>query len=830
MSRLTIDYGIDLGTTNSSIAVFDRTGPRIIRNNENEQFTPSAVWIEKNGALRVGRAAKERALSDPRNGAIEFKLMMGKAHTTSFQNQNRSFKPEELSAEVLKSLKEDVIRSNNGEVLESAVITVPAAFDLPETEATRRAAKLAGISYCPLLQEPIAASLAYGFENHSDNAFWLVYDIGGGTFDAAVMHVHDGAIQVVNHGGDMNLGGKLIDWDVVEQVFVPALSSFSLSKFYRGNDKWRAAFGKLKLHAERAKIALTRDTTYEIAGEYICPDDSGEPVLLDIVITRSQLELLIEPHLVKTINICRNVLKEQKLGPADISKIVLVGGPTVTPLLRQILPDRKAGLGIPIDFSVDPLTVVAQGAALFAAGQRKPSSAVQPRAGEFTLSLEYKPIGSDTEPLVAGRIEGRGTNSFQGFVIRLLNPDAQPPWDSGRLPLSSTGTFIANLRAEREVQNTFQAELYDASGRKVLLEPSSFPYTVGLVITDPPLPYDIGIAMADDKVDVLFKKGTPLPAKTSAFHRTALLLRKGDPKSHLRIPFIQGNEPEHAYLNRKIGELIIPAGSLKYDLPAGSEIEIRLSIDASQHITGTVLVNLLDEEFTVSLDGLIKQPRPFEELKKEFEEQEKRLEEAREMPEALQGDIAADLDKITKENAIGEVSRLLAAGDKSEAVRCDEQLLAVKAVLQRIEDALEGPKLKAEAEQEIAWTEEVLENASAQHQKAFALLRPEVEAAMNGSSDVLRRKINDMYELRMRILEDNPDWWIGNRDYLLVRKGEMLDQTQATLWFQHADRAINSNNIDGLRTACRQLWALMPRAQQARGYGGSTVRARGPKG
>jgi molecular chaperone DnaK len=830
MSRLTIDYGIDLGTTNSSIAVFDRTGPRIIRNNENEQFTPSAVWIEKNGALRVGRAAKERALSDPRNGAIEFKLMMGKAHTTSFQNQNRSFKPEELSAEVLKSLKEDVVRSNNGEVLESAVITVPAAFDLPETEATRRAAKLAGISYCPLLQEPIAASLAYGFENHSDNAFWLVYDIGGGTFDAAVMHVQDGAIQVVNHGGDMNLGGKLIDWDVVEQVFVPALSSFSLSKFHRGNDKWRAAFGKLKLHAERAKIALTRDTTYEIAGEYICPDDSGEPVLLDIVITRSQLELLIEPHLVKTINICRNVLKEQKLGPADISKIVLVGGPTVTPLLRQILPDRKAGLGIPIDFSVDPLTVVAQGAALFAAGQRKPSSAVQPRAGEFTLSLEYKPIGSDTEPLVAGRIEGRGTNSFQGFVIRLLNPDAQPPWDSGRLPLSSTGTFIANLRAEREVQNTFQAELYDASGRKVLLEPSSFPYTVGLVITDPPLPYDIGIAMADDKVDVLFKKGIPLPAKTSAFHRTALLLRKGDPKSHLRIPFIQGNEPEHAYLNRKIGELIIPAGSLKYDLPAGSEIEIRLSIDASQHITGTVLVNLLDEEFTVSLDGLIKQPRPFEELKKEFEEQEKRLEEAREMPEALQGDIAADLDKITKENAIGEVSRLLAAGDKSEAVRCDEQLLAVKAVLQRIEDALEGPKLKAEAEQEIAWTDEVLENASAQHQKAFALLRPEVEAAMNGSSDVLRRKINDMYELRMRILEDNPDWWIGNRDYLLVRKGEMLDQTQATLWFQHADRAINSNNIDGLRTACRQLWALMPRAQQARGYGGSTVRARGPKG
>ena len=814
MSRLTIDYGIDLGTTNSSIAVFDRTGPRIIRNNENEQFTPSAVWIEKNGALRVGRAAKERALSDPRNGAIEFKLMMGKAHTTSFQNQNRSFKPEELSAEVLKSLKEDVMRSNNGEILDSAVITVPAAFDLPETEATRRAAQLAGILYCPLLQEPIAASLAYGFQNHSDNAFWLVYDIGGGTFDAAVMHVHDGAIQVVNHGGDMNLGGKLIDWDVVEQILVPTLSSFSLSNFHRGSEKWRAAFAKLKLYAEKAKIALTRDHTYELAGEFICVDDSGEPVLLDVIITRSQLERLMEPHLVKTINICRKVLQEQKLGPGDISRVVLVGGPTVTPLLRELLPDSEAGLGIPIDFSVDPLTVVAQGAALFAGGQRRPEVRAQAKAGEFTLSLEYKPIGNDIEPLIAGRIEGRGTTSFQGFVIRLLNPDALPPWDSGKLPLSATGTFIANLRAEREVQNTFHAELYDPSGRKVVLQPSTFPYTVGLVITDPPLPYDIGIAMADDKVDVLFKKGTPLPVKmTTFFHRTALLLRKGDPQSRLSIPFIQGNEPEHAHLNRKIGELTISAGSLKYDLPTGSEIEIRLAIDASQHITGTVLVNLLDEEFKVSLDGLIKQPRPFEELKKEFEEQEKRLELAKQTPEALQGDIAADLDKLAKENAISEVSRLLAAGDKSDAVRCDEQLLVVKAVLQR-----------------ITWTEEIVEGASAQHQKAFALLRPEVEVAMNGNADILRRKVNDMYELRMRISADSPDFWIGNRDYLLAHKGEMLDQTQATLWFQHADRAINSNNIDGLRTACRQLWALMPRAQQARGYGGSTVRARGPKG
>jgi hypothetical protein len=153
----------------------------------------------------------------------------------------------------------------------------------------------------------------------------------------------------------------------------------------------------------------------------------------------------------------------------------------------------------------------------------------------------------------------------------------------------------------------------------------------------------------------------------------------------------------------------------------------------------------------------------------------------------------------------------------------------VKAVLQRIEDALEGPKLRAEAQKEITWTEEVVESASAEHQKAFTLLRPEVEAAMNGSTDVLRRKVDEMYQLRMRILGDNPDFWIGYRDYLLERRGQMLDATQAQLWFQHADRAIISNNIDALRTAIHQLVALLPKQQEARGYGGGTIRARGLK-
>jgi molecular chaperone DnaK len=827
MSRLTVDYGIDLGTTNSSIAVFEKAGPRIIRNNDNWQFTPSTVWADKNGALRVGMSAKERVYAEPENGAAKFKLMMGTAHSQRFDRLNRSLTPEELSAEILKSLKDDV-RRDTGEDLQAAVITVPAAFDQPESEATRRAATLAGITYSPLLQEPIAAALAYGFQHEHENVFWLVYDMGGGTFDAAVIHVRDGVIQVVNHGGDNDLGGGKIDRAIADQLFVPALvGSFDLPDFRWGNRRWISAFAKLTMNAEKAKIALSKDPSYEFSSEFICVDDSGQPAQLEIAITRGQLERIIDPFLSRSLNICRNVLHEQKMGPADVSKIILVGGPTVTPYFRQVLPDSKAGLGIPIDFSVDPLTVVAEGAALFAGAQKVQQKRSASAVGEFSLTLEYKPVGNDPEPLVGGRISGPGSQSFVGYAVRILNPDSRPPWDSGKLPLSAEGTFIASLRAEVGSQNTFQIQLFAPNGTRLPLNPSSFPYMVGLVITDPPLPHNIGIAMADNKVDWLFRKGTPLPAKATRDHVTAIPLRKGDLNSWLKIPFVEGNNTEHADLNRKIGHLVIEPKIVTRDLPVGSSVEIRLEIDASRLIKGTVYIGVLDQEFPIRIEGLVKAQRPLEELQREFEEQLQRFEAARSAVDVAQVPQLREVEQLAKEDVIGELARMLEARDPGEAVHCDEGMLKLKSALQKIEDTIEAPKLILEAKQEIELTEQALEGATAEDRKDFSLLKPEIEAALHGDIETLRPLLERMFQLRIRILERTPEWWIGYRDYLLERKGEMLDQTQARLWFSHADRAINAGDIEALRTACRQLWSLLPKQLQTRGYGGGTVRARG---
>lgn len=442
-------------------------------------------------------------------------------------------------------------RDSLGEDIEAAVITVPAAFNQPASESTRQAAELAGIKISPLLQEPVAAALAYGFQNERENVFWLVYDIGGGTFDAAVLHVREGIIQVVNHGGDNDLGGKLIDWGIVERIFSPVLlNEFNLPQFRRDNQKWYGAFAKLKSHAERAKIALSKATSFEIVQEFVCVDDSGTPVLLNIIVSREQVEEIVAPIISKSIHIARRVLSEEKLSPGDVERVLLIGGPTYTPYLREVLGDPRAGLGIPLESSVDPLTVVAQGAALFAGSQKLSAPLPRAKTGEFVLDLEYKAIGGETEPLVGGQVKAPGPHDFTGFCVRFINADARPPWKSGNFPLQPNGSFMAALWAEKGGQNTFQVELIDPAGKSCRISPNSLNYTVGLVITDPPLPHNIGIAMADNKVDVLFKKGIPLPAKAKSVHKTVLAIHRGTSGEEIRIPFVEGNHVD-ADLNRK---------------------------------------------------------------------------------------------------------------------------------------------------------------------------------------------------------------------------------------------------------------------------------------
>jgi molecular chaperone DnaK len=262
---------------------------------------------------------------------------MGQKQLKIFQQSGRQLLPEELSAEVLKELKNQV-RTRHGEEIGAAVIGVPAAFDMSQCEATRRAAELAGLSPSPLLQEPVAAALAYGFQSGSDKVFWLVYDFGGGTFDAAVIRVREGVIEVVNHAGDNYLGGKNIDWDIVEKLLVPQLTKeHPLTAFDRNNPKWRSAMAKLKLAAEAAKIdvSVKRAPATIFFEDPLCVDDRGTEVYFEYELTPDAVQRIIDPLVTQSTNLCLQALREKGLSGRDIEKVILVGGTSLFPWLHR---------------------------------------------------------------------------------------------------------------------------------------------------------------------------------------------------------------------------------------------------------------------------------------------------------------------------------------------------------------------------------------------------------------------------------------------------------------------------------------------------------------
>lgn len=827
MSRTTVDFGIDLGTTNSSIAVLRDNGPEVIRTNDNSEITPSFVWMDKAGELHVGLRARNRGIEDVGNSFFEFKGEMGTDVDKTFERSARRVKPYDLSAEVLKSLRSDV-RQRTGEDLTASVITVPAAFELVQCNATKRAAELAGITHSPLLLEPVAAALAYGFRRENDRAFWLVYDLGGGTFDAAVIQMKEGMIRVVNHEGDNHLGGKLIDWAIVDRLLAPALTNeFALTDFNRSNKKWEPTFFKLKYAAEQAKISLSRSPTDEIVIPHLCGDDHGNPVEFEYLLKREDVERLAEPFILRSINIAKSVLAAKQLGIEHVEKVILVGGPTLMPYIRARLADERDGLGLPLDFENDPLTVVSRGAAIFA-GTQLVDSPVRHHAtiGQYLVELDYKPVGSDIEPLIGGRVVSGDGEPVSGLTIEFLNSKTR--WRSGKITVVSNGTFRATLYAEKGGPNIFAIELRDSVGTSLVSIPNQITYTVGLAATDPPLIHSIGVAQANGETHFFFEKGTALPARRRFLHRQAYHVHKGRDDEFIRIPVVEG-EHSRADRNQQVELLEISGMKLRRDVPPGSEVEVTIEIDQSRLIKASAYIPILDEEIEVVLKlekGIPDAADLLSDAKRQKERLLKLRQKANEIGEEGPLEILSRIDDEEIEREI-EGSLTVVEGNPGEAIRCQHRLLDLKVANDQLEDTLDIPSLRQEAANEIAWTAEVV-NESEDDERSFQRLRRDLELVMNGQPidvEILRRKIDEMNALRFRIQMAKPEWWVGYFEYLSQQKEKMTDQVQASMFITQGQRSINSDDLEALKSACRQLLNLLPLAEQdkAHGYGGTTV-------
>ena len=766
----TIDYGIDLGTTNSTIARLDGTNIEVFRNNEGFEYMPSAVWLDKHGHLITGRIAKEWCEREPENAYSEFKRDMGSRKEYLFSRSARNMTPEELSAEVLKSLRQ-IVQKRNGELVESAVVTVPAEFNLAASEATINAARLAGIRHCILLSEPVAAAQAYGFEKEENDSFWLVYDFGGGTFDAAIINIREGIIKVEGCGGDDKLGGKNIDWAIVEQLLIPAVvKDRSLTNFGRNNTKWRGAIAKLKSEAEKAKIQLSSEASYEIQIDFLCNDDRNEPVEFHFDLHRSELERLAEPFIRQSINLCKETLQGKGLSPSAISKMLLVGGPTLMPYVRKQLSDPKEGLGIPLDFKIDPLTVVARGAAIFAGSQRFPDDPhwrTKVPVGQFGVKLDFEILGSDTERPVSGIVSsGNGdVNNFTDYTVEFINSDIRPEWRSGKIRLGTRGNFTTLVMLEKEKHNDIRLELYNPNGTKQHLEPNCFRMTSkGSGTVQITLEHAIGVALASNEIANFLEKGITLPYKSQVHLLTIKPLKQGEDGKLLRVPVIQGDKTR-ADRNQLIGTLEIDAQKIARDVPANSPIEIYIEIDQSRQIIVKAYVPILgDENGWFEKVLTLETPKPdAQELFDSLEKTKVRLNSIREKAEQTKEPKAVDaLQKIDSECLLAEAVRLASSGTENseDAQKCQKTLTRIALLLDDAEDALEWETLVIEARESLEQTRDLVQKstfATDDDKRNFDILEHEIhEAIEHHSSDLLRRRLADLQSLEIDIDARDP--------------------------------------------------------------------------
>ena len=354
MSNRAQHVGIDLGTTNSAAAVFDGETVSLVRNAQGATLTPSVVRIDARGGVTVGARARRFLESDPQNTRGEFKRLMGTAQAIEFAAIKASKRPEELAAEVLKSLRADV-KEHLGFVPARAVISVPALFELPQSAATSEAARLAGFEKVELIQEPVASALAAGWSADESSGSWLVYDLGGGTFDVSILELGEGVFEVKSTNGDTHLGGDDFDRRVMQWLVdeFKKDSGIDLSKD-------RMALQRLKDAAEKAKIELSNTLQAEINLPFITADASG-PKHLQKTLSRANFESLIGDLLENSKVPCNKALADAGLTAAQIDEVILVGGSTRIPKVQQIVREL---FGKEPSKGVNPDEAVAVGAAI----------------------------------------------------------------------------------------------------------------------------------------------------------------------------------------------------------------------------------------------------------------------------------------------------------------------------------------------------------------------------------------------------------------------------------------------------------------------------------
>ena len=461
--------GIDLGTTNSAICSYDGQNIRIWKNPDQNDVTPSAIFVDKRGNRYYGRRAYERAPYEPDSSAILFKRFMGTDEKITLKNADITLTPEECSAEILKVLFGYLPEEIRSDPETPVVITVPAAFNQMKKDATLEAARLAGFQKVSLMQEPVAAVMSVMRQSKAEGTF-LIYDLGGGTFDLSIAESDRGKVNLLRHGGVEMCGGR--DWDraIVNRIVLPWLRNhFNLPDDLLVNPRYKTLIAVSHLAAERAKIELSSkaEAIIEMSeDDSRTVDEDGTEIYADIPITREDLNSLIDDLIKETIISTRDTMREAGLTANSIERIVFVGGPSNYKYLRDTVCQA---LSLKSDINVNPMTAVAEGASIFAESinwedekhRRKEKNASG--NANFQISFRFTARTSDDSAPI-----GFTVSEVENYMVEIISSDTG--WSSGRALLKDKMVLTLPLNVLGE--NRFEVIVYNEYGRAIQIKDS----------------------------------------------------------------------------------------------------------------------------------------------------------------------------------------------------------------------------------------------------------------------------------------------------------------------------------------------------------------------
>jgi len=767
MARTKIDYGIDLGTTNSAISRMENGEATIKKTDTLKDTMPSCVNVNKKKAFQVGDSAynglkrdKVKAMKNwndsSSNAFIEFKRTMGTNEKYHCSNLGKDLNSEELSAEVLKTLKSFVKDEN----VNSMVITVPAAFQNNQKEATRVAAKIAGFSHVELIQEPIAAATAYGLQAKSKNGYLFVFDFGGGTFDAALLKVEEGIMKVIDTGGDNYLGGKNLDYAIVDNIILPYLKeNFVVDSILADDNKKQILRNAMKVYAEEAKVQLSFKDSFDLYSDLgdLGEDDEGEEFELDITVTKEDLTKVLSPLFQKAIDLSKALLEKNNLKNSELEALILVGGPTYSPIVRKMLTEQICEP----DTSADPMTVVSEGAALYAS-----TIAVSEEVREQTrdktkiqLDLKYDAETVEEELMVVIKTLADKTDGVIPEKILAELTRGDNAWSSGKKEINEIGD-IFDVQLEEGKMNVFNIALYDAQGNILESEPASINIKQGSIGAKATLAYNIGIELRSKVLGRnIFKtiKGLernkeidPIKGITGKMEglKTPHIIKPGIESDILKIPIFEGGDGADgtkAVYNEHITDIIISGEDLPTLLPEKSEVNLKVKYDRSEKITVEVFFPYLDFTFEATVEKKNKDietawlASEIEKAKNEFDQ----LKEEGNTDNTKLQKVESELDQIEKsfENNKEDLD------NKAEVLR--DLRLSLKSI-DAINDATEWPKLEEKLKEDFYRLEKAESDLGDDKTKAIVSeLRNQLEKVLENQNvkdgNVLLQEINAFF-------------------------------------------------------------------------------------